>query len=327
VNNQPASVFTPPANGERGVPASLRAILSHVIDYAGTFPPARLALDDAVANYLRYQRSPHAWMLGRFVCAAESLPRLLQSVYWPDLRRHPLALIGSAGVVDGDYVHRLNADLETIEKSFSGDAEAEQLRSGSSFEFRLSPAALNSDADLFRVFDIARTAGKCCGHVFVEAPLQSGGNLLKLVKRWHKKWGLKFRTGPAAEQVPSAKELAEAICLCCLHDVRFKVTAGLHQPLRHFDPALGVFVHGFLNTLCAAGLARTYRLNIEQIADVLKEESPAAFEFGDTGLRCWGNVEIELPKIELARSESMVSFGSCSFDEPVEGLQKLGLMP
>src|SRR5205809_4623216 len=53
--------------------ASLRALLSGLIDYAGLFPPAGLPLDQAIRNYARYRHESDAWMLGRFVIPANRL--------------------------------------------------------------------------------------------------------------------------------------------------------------------------------------------------------------------------------------------------------------
>src|SRR5438874_12833762 len=47
-----------------------RALLTHLFDHAPMFPPARMGLDDAVAEDRRAQASPHAWLLGRFVVPA-----------------------------------------------------------------------------------------------------------------------------------------------------------------------------------------------------------------------------------------------------------------
>jgi hypothetical protein len=46
---------------------SLRALLEHLVDYAGLFPPAALSMQDAVRNYARYREGEYAWALGRFV--------------------------------------------------------------------------------------------------------------------------------------------------------------------------------------------------------------------------------------------------------------------
>jgi hypothetical protein len=52
---------------------ALRALLEHVIDYAGMFPPATLSAEDAVANYQRYRSGSHAWMLRWLVVGATEL--------------------------------------------------------------------------------------------------------------------------------------------------------------------------------------------------------------------------------------------------------------
>src|SRR5437660_944326 len=56
--------------------ASLRALLTGLIDYAGLFPPAGLPLDEATRNYAVYRAGPEHWMLGRFICPAARLPEL-----------------------------------------------------------------------------------------------------------------------------------------------------------------------------------------------------------------------------------------------------------
>src|SRR5262249_43524715 len=50
--------------------ASVRAFFSRIVDYAGLFPPAGLAMEPAIRNYARYGQEPESWMLGRFVCPA-----------------------------------------------------------------------------------------------------------------------------------------------------------------------------------------------------------------------------------------------------------------
>src|SRR6202171_3587103 len=48
-------------------------LLHDLIDYAGLFPPASLAMAPSVANYDAYLRSEWSWILGRFIVPA---PRL-----------------------------------------------------------------------------------------------------------------------------------------------------------------------------------------------------------------------------------------------------------
>src|SRR5438105_6737048 len=56
--------------------ASVRALLTGIVDYAGLFPPAELPLNEAIRNYARYRTAPESWMLGRFICPAARLTEL-----------------------------------------------------------------------------------------------------------------------------------------------------------------------------------------------------------------------------------------------------------
>src|SRR5437660_1475932 len=88
-----------PACGERVMSPSLRALLEHVIDYAGLFPPATLPLDEAVRNYARYRTEPEGWMLGRFICPAARLAELspFADELFPDWRPLAVAVLGRGG--------------------------------------------------------------------------------------------------------------------------------------------------------------------------------------------------------------------------------------
>ncbi len=48
-------------------------LLRDLIDYAGLFPPAALAMSSSVANYDGYLRSQWNWILGRFIVPAARL--------------------------------------------------------------------------------------------------------------------------------------------------------------------------------------------------------------------------------------------------------------
>src|SRR5947209_7873815 len=58
------------------VSPALRALLERVIDYAGMFPPAMLAADEAITNYEGYRHGHHSWMLRFLVVAADQLGRV-----------------------------------------------------------------------------------------------------------------------------------------------------------------------------------------------------------------------------------------------------------
>ena len=47
--------------------ASLRALLTRAIDYAGMFPPCSVELEPALKNQAEYVRAPDSWILSAFV--------------------------------------------------------------------------------------------------------------------------------------------------------------------------------------------------------------------------------------------------------------------
>lgn len=53
------------------VAPALKALLDSFIDYAGIFPPAKLPLDKAIANFNDYQTSEYSWMLHWLVLGAD----------------------------------------------------------------------------------------------------------------------------------------------------------------------------------------------------------------------------------------------------------------
>lgn len=53
------------------VAPALKALLDSFIDYAGVFPPAKLPLDTAIANFNDYQTGEYSWMLHWLVLGAD----------------------------------------------------------------------------------------------------------------------------------------------------------------------------------------------------------------------------------------------------------------
>jgi hypothetical protein len=58
-------------NTDKNPPASLRALLAHLIDYAGLYPPAALPLARVAENYDAYLEDSENWILNRLVLPAE----------------------------------------------------------------------------------------------------------------------------------------------------------------------------------------------------------------------------------------------------------------
>ena len=142
----------------------------------------------------------------------------------------------------------------------------------------------------------------------------------------------KVRTGGVTpEAFPAPRELARFIRLAADQGVPFKATAGLHHPIRAeypltYEPgsARGT-MYGYLNLFLAAAFAQE-GLSIAELEGVLEERDASAFAFDETGVR-WRGHFAALESIAALRTRVALSFGSCSFTEPVGELRALGLLP
>jgi hypothetical protein len=105
---------------------------------------------------------------------------------------------------------------------------------------------------------------------------------------------VKLRCGGA--YTPTVEQVALVIAACREAGVPFKCTAGLHHALRRGDE------HGFLNILAATGAPSG------RIESVLAEEDMEALD------------------LDAADRSLFRSFGSCSWREPVDDLEALGLL-
>ena len=123
--------------------------------------------------------------------------------------------------------------------------------------------------------------------------------------------GLRAKVRCGGAVIPSVPRLAELVQACRRLEVPFKATAGLHQPLRHDDE------HGFVNLLAAAVFGDE--------EDALDEEDPDAFAVSGEAFR-WRDREASAGEIARVRRGLFVSFGSCSAQEPIDGLVALGLL-
>ncbi|MBI1786303.1 MAG: hypothetical protein HYR60_01975 [Acidobacteria bacterium] len=137
----------------------------------------------------------------------------------------------------------------------------------------------------------------------------------------------KVRTGGVMPvQFPSPEALAGFIRNCAVAGVPFKATAGLHHAVRgeyrltYAPDSPSARMHGFLNVFLAAALPPG-----PETAALLAEESPGAFIFGEDAV-AWRGRRITREDIAAMRADLAISFGSCSFEEPVAELQSLGLL-
>jgi hypothetical protein len=123
--------------------------------------------------------------------------------------------------------------------------------------------------------------------------------------------GLRAKIRCGGERVPSVEELADFIRGCRSRGLVFKATAGLHHA---YTTEVGE--HGFLNVLAAAVFGSE--------EEALRERPPA-FALDATSFR-WLDQEALPTQLADVRASLVHSIGTCSFFEPVEELEGLGIL-
>jgi hypothetical protein len=311
--------------------ASVRAFLDQIIDYAGLFPPAKLPLDEALRNYLHLKKtSPHRWMLGRFVCPAARLQELL-----PLANSHAdgallsLSALGPQSSTVEDFFLQIETAITAIQnfrRAWGADYIIDMI------EFPLTAQDIDRTADCvgFAIEKIlqANLSG------FFETPMNSAwrGHFAKALQGLHvltdndSELGLKLRCGGiTADAFPSDEQVATFISLCRATHQPWKATAGLHHPRRHWDDALKVWHHGFLNVFAAGVLAWNHEFNEDDIVEILGDRELRDLRF-EPDRMIWKKRECSTAQIAEARANFATSFGTCSFDEPCEDLIAMGLL-
>ena len=137
--------------------------------------------------------------------------------------------------------------------------------------------------------------------------------------------GAKIRCGGiVAQAFPEPAEIAAFLAATAEEAVPFKATAGLHHPVRHFNEPSGFTMHGFLNLLAAAALARAGKER-EELERVLADQDASHFSFDADALH-WNGESARAAELRELRERGFVAYGSCSFTEPVEDLRHLELL-
>jgi hypothetical protein len=123
--------------------------------------------------------------------------------------------------------------------------------------------------------------------------------------------GLRAKIRCGGERVPTVEEVADFIRGCRKRGLVFKATAGLHHAYPTADGE-----HGFLNLLAAAVFGDEEEALSEQ---------PRAFALDAASFR-WRDHEAAPARLADVRGALFHSIGTCSFFEPVEELERLGML-
>jgi len=310
----------------------LKTLTDGLIDYAGLFPPSKLPMDKAAEAYARHLQTTHRDVLGRFICGATRLEEL--SLAARALMPGTYATSGYREMVDQSEPWAISVvlppDLDALDEHIGAisdfnerhGSEENGLAGVDSVEIRVGdPNDIDTALDripeaLLPHFELPVMERDCRG--FVAAIAGTGA-------------AAKIRCGGVeASMFPSCADVAAFLVACKLSDVPFKATAGLHHPVRaeyrltyEDDPPTGV-MHGFLNVFVAAALLHAGAIEPEQVLTILEETDGSAFEVSKDTLG-WRGKSIDAGKVMDARRFAL-SYGSCSFDEPIEDLGALGLL-
>ena len=310
--------------------SQLKPLLANIIDYAGLFPPAKLPLDQAIRNYVSYLTATENWMLSRFIIPARQLPDLtaIADSSFPAKGSLVFSILGRGGHDQASFFEGLQLDLMEVNAFRAAHGGRVKL---DMFETRLPSISLSTPGAAKKIVkqvgDLLLENGLT---PFFEAPFdenwQERAEVLIHSLKTNGMGGFKLRSGGVeAHMFPTTAQVAWAIATVRDNGVSLKATAGLHHPVRHYNESVQTKMHGFLNVFGAGVLAKIRGLPMQEIEAILSDEDPAHFRFDQDGFH-WQHLSASHEEIEQARRVSFLSFGSCSFDEPREDLNALGLL-
>ncbi len=314
-------------------------LLAALIDYAGLFPPASLAMADAVSRYARYGRGPHYWLLGRFIVPCRRLDDFEQQTRsllpveadgGPPWRLSAVAsddLAADRVAIDAfNARHRGATDVRALIDTVEVKVESAQ-------DVRRIADALPGTVTIW--FEVAPRTGPSHGPAL--APL------LDEIAAVGARAGAKLRTGGVTpDAIPTSATVAHFLLACARAGTPCKMTAGLHHPIRaphrltyaHDSPT--ALMHGFINVFLAATLARDLVSRQQPLAEagtdveavpalvaLLEERDVHRVAWSDDHM-VWRGHRFDLEAIASTRARFARSFGSCSFEEPIEDLEQLG---
>ena len=300
---------------------SLSRLINQPIDYAGLFPPAMLDMKPALEQYRSVMESDSSWIVNRFVIAGSQLAE--GAAVWSEMSDDPddripatvVAKALSSGATATESLRNEQALIKAQVGSF--DVTGLEVRLPLGDDLAGCTGALKKSYKWFEESAI---------DIYVEFPLDERASegmaeLASMVDGV----GFKARLGGVKkEQFPSVEQVACFIYEVAGLEAPFKFTDGLHEPVRHYDKDIDVYHHGFLNVFVASALAMIQNATVAEVEQILKIEDGKLFRFTDQTVECLGST-LSLKDID----EWWLYFGgygSCSYDEPIEGLKRLGLI-
>ncbi|MFV1970581.1 MAG: hypothetical protein ACC683_06195 [Acidimicrobiia bacterium] len=293
------------------------AAFAALIDHAGLFPPVSQSMPDAVDSYRKIRSGSLAWAAGRFLCRASQLS--------------DLAAVATSTFTQGETPWEISVvfDLspgESAAHAVDFEAEMDPVMTIAAAEANLTePTGGATDSLLNAMLSVAPEVVP-----FIEVdrsvPIAAQVDLITHALHSHRRvGGANLRCGGVTvDQFPTSAEVAEFIMACTDQRLPFKFTAGLYQPIRHFDEDLGIERHGFVNVLMAAALAADgsdIRTVESAVADTDTDDFSLSAAFAS-----WQGHEVPGSALRRMRQTGFTAYGSCDFDEPIQALERLGFL-
>jgi hypothetical protein len=270
----------------------------------------------AVAAYAGHRDGTESWALGRFVLPAARLEEFNRAAS-PMLPREGArswalsALLGTDVEEDVGRIERFN-DSHRDARAGAVLVDTVELKTHSTRDIARASELLDRRFDTYMEIPVVDDPAGCVNAIS------------------ETKAKAKIRTGGVTpDAFPSSAQVVRFIARCIGRGVAFKATAGLHHPWRaeyrltYAPDAPKGTMFGFLNVLLST--AAIHAGFGEKVAvAILEERTPSAVTFDAQGVR-WSGRVLPIGVLALAR-DSMASFGSCSFTEPLNDLRALRLL-
>lgn len=309
-----------------------------LVDYAGLFPPAALPLRETIENYVAYIGGKDHPMLGRLILPAtqfQAAAEIIQGLKLP--YPVPVSCLVARSVTIAESRTRLGEAVGII-AAYRDDPYA--VIDPQVIEMAL-PEELTNDITELELGGYVHQLHAIMDDVdltlpiFLEPPLSGDvlamADSLTTVLDAHNHagheppLGWKLRCGGLSkESFPSSDTLSKFVIAAARHGVPIKATAGLHHPFPIIDPVTGGRMHGFVNLIAAVACAIRNPSDRQTVVDILDDDDASAFLVGDLGLH-WRDHMFSLDRLKKVRGEGLLSFGSCSFDEPRDDLRSHGI--
>ncbi len=304
---------------------SKTALFSGIIDYAGTFAPASLSLQDALKTNVEFRKTAkHPWLWAKVALNLSDIKNLNpQMLFQSEFNGNPLMITVLGSPFEGsgitDLLKHVEWDLRELEHCKKRAYHSSARQVFVSYELKL-PEALDIKESipllLNRIFELSHL------EPYFELPWGASyekdlHSLTQSLSEWKEDNdesdytpGIKIRTG--GKYVPSTIEVAKVILATTQHRLRFKATQGLHHAVTSTNGL------GFVNLFASLNLAQAYgelEFGLTEVISCLEDNTGKNFQFYENLFK-YKKFELSCDDIEKARRVHAATFGSCSLDEP-----------